>query len=72
MIKSPLNERDTPGVWTHVYAGTELAMTVLVCAYLGYRVDRRFGTGPWGLVGGAGIGIGVGLMNFLRPYFGKK
>ena len=72
MIKSPSQPPEEPGLWTHVYAGTELALTVLICVYLGHRVDRRFATAPWGLVGGGGIGIAVGLMNFLRPYIGKK
>jgi len=46
--------------------GVELAGTILVGCLLGYWIDRRFGTGPWGLVVCACIGVVGGLYNMIR------
>ncbi len=44
----------SPGssLWRHAYAGTSLAITILVCTYLGIQADRHWGINPsgeWGL-----------------------
>lgn len=52
----------------HLGAGMNLAITVLVCAWLGYLADKRWGIKPWGLVGGAAVGIVAGLYNFIREF----
>lgn len=46
--------------------GVELAGTVGVACLLGYWIDRRFGTDPWGLVILAVIGVVGGLYNLVR------
>jgi len=49
-------------------AGVELAATLAGACLLGYWIDRRFGTDPWGLLICAGIGIVGGLYNLIRRW----
>ena len=46
--------------------GFDLAATVSVGALLGWWIDRRFETAPWGIVICSSIGIIGGLLNFVR------
>lgn len=46
--------------------GLELAGATAGLALVGYWIDRRFGTGPWGMLGGVVIGIVGGLYNLVR------
>jgi F0F1-type ATP synthase assembly protein I len=55
-------------IWRHVYAGTSLAITILLCTFGGIWVDKHWGAKPWGAIGGAFIGIGAGLYNFIREF----
>ena len=56
----------------HLYAGSQLAITMVVFVWLGYWADKHFGWSPWGIIGGALIGIVVGLFVFLETYVGSK
>ena len=57
--------------------GLQVALTpfnLLYCllgVFIGYRLDRRWGTAPWLLVSGAGIGLFLGLYVFLKPFLLK-
>ena len=55
-------------VWSHLYAGTSLAVTILAFTYAGIRVDRHWNVTPWGTLVGAFIGIGAGLYNFIKEF----
>ena len=46
--------------------GFDLAASVGVGALLGWWIDRRFETGPWGVIICSSIGIVGGLLNFVR------
>lgn len=46
--------------------GFDLAAAVGVGTALGWWIDHRFGTDPWGIVVCALIGIVGGLLNFVR------
>ena len=46
--------------------GLDLAAAVGVGALLGWWIDRRFETDPWGVVICSSIGIIGGLLNFVR------
>ena len=46
--------------------GVELAATVGVAFLLGYWIDRKFGTDPWGEIILAAVGIVGGLYNLVR------
>lgn len=77
MSTDPLHRVPPPNVprsplWDHVSSGTQLAVSVLLGVYAGYRADKRWGSSPWGLLAGAGLGLAVGLYAFLKPYFTKK
>ena len=54
--------------------GIQLAATVVIMSYAGYWADKHFGTGPWLLLTGLGIGAAAGLYNFLKTTIdlGKK
>jgi ATP synthase protein I len=45
---------------------TELLVAVLIGLLLGYGLDKFFGTAPWILVIGAGLGFAAGIKNTLR------
>ena len=46
--------------------GTELAAAIIGMTLLGYLIDRWAGTLPWGVMGGAAVGILGGGYNFIR------
>ena len=58
----------SPNIWRHLYAGTSLAVTILLCTFAGVWIDRHWLLNPWGTVAGAFIGIGAGLYNFIREF----
>ena len=50
--------------------GVEFAAAVAGLSLLGYWIDRHFGTGPWALLLGAGLGIVGGTYNLIRDALG--
>ena len=46
--------------------GLELAGATAGLALVGYWIDGKFGTSPWGILGGVGIGLVGGLYNLVR------
>lgn len=54
--------------WSHVFSGTQLAVTVVAFLGIGYALDKKFGTDPWWTLVGTGVGIIGGLYNFLKEY----
>ena len=46
--------------------GLELAGATAGLALLGYWIDGKFGTSPWGILGGVTIGIVGGLYNLIK------
>jgi F0F1-type ATP synthase assembly protein I len=59
-------ERRFPGWVRHSGIGLELAGATAGLALIGYWIDGRFGTKPWGIVGGVIIGLVGGLYNMVR------
>ncbi len=59
-------------VWQHLYAGTTLAVTILVCVFVGIWADKKWDCKPWGTLIGATVGIGVGLYNFLQEFLSDE
>lgn len=49
-------------------AGLELAATLLGACLLGFWIDHRLDTSPWGLLVCAGVGIVGGLYNLIRKW----
>ena len=56
---------DSPGI-RYAGLGVELAATVGVLSLVGWWIDGRFGTAPWGLVVGAVVGLVGGMANLVR------
>lgn len=46
--------------------GFELVAAVAGFAFVGWWIDRKQGTAPWGLLIGAGLGMVGGLYNLIR------
>ena len=46
--------------------GFDLAASVGVGALLGWWIDRRYDTAPWGVIICSSMGIVGGLLNFVR------
>jgi F0F1-type ATP synthase assembly protein I len=54
----------------HFLAAMDFGYTLLAAVggfgWLGWRLDRRFGTNPWLLLGGIGLGLAVGFNSLFR------
>jgi len=59
-------DRRFPGWVRHSGIGLELAGATAGLALVGYWIDGRFGTAPWGMLGGVVIGLVGGLYNLVR------
>ena len=59
-------DRRFPGWVRHSGIGLELAGATAGLALLGYWIDGRFGTSPWGILVGVVIGLVGGLYNLVR------
>ncbi len=52
--------------------GFDFAAAVLICAALGWLIDRILGTGPWGIILMLFAGFAVGMMNVWRAMSGYE
>ena len=59
-------DRRLPSWVRHSGVGLELAGATAGFALLGYWLDRRFGTEPWGLIAGLILGLVGGLYNLVK------
>jgi F0F1-type ATP synthase assembly protein I len=60
------DRRRLPSWVRHSGVGLELAGAVAGFALVGYWIDRRYATDPWGLVVGLVLGMVGGLYNLVR------
>ena len=60
------DDRRFPGWVRYSGVGLELAGATAGLALIGYWIDKRFATSPWGILGGVIIGIVGGLYNLIR------
>ena len=61
-----MSDRRFPGWVSYSGVGLELAGAVAGLAFIGYWIDGRYGTTPWGILVGVVIGIVGGLFNLVR------
>jgi F0F1-type ATP synthase assembly protein I len=59
-------DRRFPGWVRHSGVGLELAGATAGLALVGYWIDSKFGTSPWGIIGGVIIGLVGGLYNLVK------
>lgn len=59
-------DRRFPGWVRYSGIGLELAGVIAGLALAGYWIDGRFGTAPWGILGGVVLGLVGGLYNLVR------
>ena len=57
---------DQPNPWRYFHMGLELAIAAVVFAGIGWLIDGRLGTTPWGILIGAGIGFTTGMYLFVK------
>jgi F0F1-type ATP synthase assembly protein I len=55
-----------PGWVRYSGVGLELAGATAGLAFVGYWIDGKYGTGPWGILIGVLIGIVGGLYNLVK------
>jgi ATP synthase protein I len=58
--------QDKPTWVRYSGVGIEFVAAVACFALIGYWVDRRWDTGPWGVVIGAALGLIGGTYNLIR------
>ena len=61
-----MSEQRFPGWVRYSGVGLELAGATAGLALVGYWIDGKFGTSPWGMLAGVIIGIVGGLYNLIR------
>lgn len=61
---------DSPGM-RYAGLGIELAAAVGLLSLVGWWIDGRFGTAPWGMVAGGVTGLIVGMTRLVRTAMGS-
>ena len=61
-----MSDSRLPGWVRHSGVGLELAGAVAGFALIGYWIDRRYATEPWGVVIGVILGLVGGLYNLVK------
>lgn len=62
----------SPDTEKYLGVGLQLAASVLLGFFAGFYIDRRFKTGPWGMLIGFMAGLLVGFAGFILQVKGLK
>lgn len=52
--------------------GLTMALGIAVLAYLGHKLDQRWGTDPWLTLTGSVLGVVIGFINLFRTALPPK
>jgi len=58
--------------WKYAQIGLELAAGVLLGFWAGYQLDKKLGTAPWLMLGGAAAGMAAGFYLVARELFNDE
>ena len=58
--------------WRHAQIGIQIAVCVLAGFFGGRWLDARFASAPWLTLGGAALGLAVGLYSAIREVLDDK
>ncbi|OGR69288.1 MAG: hypothetical protein A2081_05575 [Elusimicrobia bacterium GWC2_61_19] len=64
--------QETESYWKYAQIGLELAVAVLLGFWAGYQLDKKAGTAPWLMLGGAAGGLGAGFYLVIRELFPRE
>jgi F0F1-type ATP synthase assembly protein I len=64
--ENPDDKQQSRLLWSYASEGTQIAITLLVGVFVGYKLDARWDTSPWLTLAGSLLGIVLGLYSFLR------
>ena len=59
-------EPKQPNPWRSTHMGLEFAGAALVMTLVGYYIDQRYGSKPWGVLIGASVGFAGGMYLFIK------
>ena len=59
-------------VFVNITVGLQLAVTILIFIYVGYRLDLHFDKSPLFLCLGAFLGLGAGMYNLIKSLTSSK
>ncbi len=62
----PKEAHMSPEMQAALKAATDFSAAIVVGAFLGYWIDRWFGTSPYGIVIFIFLGFGAGILNLYR------
>ena len=61
-----MGEPNRNNPWRSAHMGLEFAGAALVMTFVGYYIDLRYGSKPWGAVIGATVGFTGGMYLFIK------
>ncbi len=68
----PASGERPPSPLSYAGLGAELVAPILLGAFVGAFLDRRFGVEPWLTVVGSILGVVSGMVSFLRRVLPRK
>jgi F0F1-type ATP synthase assembly protein I len=63
---APKEKKSELSPWSYASIGTQLAITLLLGFYVGYRLDIHFQSSPWYTLVGCFVGLAAGLYNLFK------
>jgi len=61
-----MDKPNTPNPWRSAHMGLEFAGAALVMTLVGYYIDLRYESKPWGALIGATVGFAGGMYLFIK------